>query len=318
MKRLFFIIFFISTITYGQNFSGVDVIAKSYPRYINPQKLADRIQQDFSSDQNRIRAAFIWLTNNIRYDLEKMYRTEKVIQFSFYSEEERLQKIQKIKDDLVNEAFLTKMGVCEEYAQSFKKLADLMSIEAEVLKGNVRSSSLDIGNVPNSTNHAWNSVKLNGKWILLDATWAAGYIFNGNWKKDYNEYFFDINPKKIGRTHHTDDRKWSVVLEQNTIGEFYNQPIYSQGFLKRNLELISPKKGILVINRTNSIVLKIKKLDKAQPVYFAFKGQRYSKKPVIFFEKDTAVITIDNPKKNTELYLFFNRELALEYKVLMQ
>lgn len=294
------------------------MIVKSYPRYSKPQKLADRIQEDFTSDDNKIRAAFIWLANNISYDLEKMYRPEKVIKFSFYSEEERLQKIQKIKDDLVNEAFLTKMGVCEEYAQSFKKLADLMSIEAEVLKGNVRSSSFDIGNVPNTTNHAWNSVKLNGKWILLDATWAAGYIMNGKWKKEYNEYFYDIDPKKIRRTHYADDRKWSVVLEQNTIGEFYNQPIYSQGFLKRNLELISPTSGVLVLSRNKSIVLKIKNLDKEQPVYYAFKGQRYSKKPVIFFEENTTVLTIENPKKNTELYLFFNRELALEYKVQIQ
>ena len=53
-------------------------------------------------------------------------------------------------------------------------------------------------------------------------------------------------------------------------------------------------------------------------LYYTFKGQRYSKEPVITFEENTAVITIENPRKNTELYLFFNRDLALEYKIIMQ
>ena len=53
---------------------------------------------------------------------------------------------------------------------------------------------------------------------------------------EYNEYFFDIDSKKIGRTHYVDNRKWKVVLNQSSLSDFYNQPIYSQGFLKTNLE----------------------------------------------------------------------------------
>tara|TARA_R110001632_G_scaffold139915_1_gene255754 strand:+ start:125 stop:433 length:309 start_codon:yes stop_codon:yes gene_type:complete len=102
------------------------------------------------------------------------------------------------------------------------------------------------------------------------------------------------------------------------LSDFYNQPIYSQGFLKTNLELISSKKGVIAINRSKKIVLKIKNLPQSVQLYYTFKGQRYSKEPVITFEENTAVITIENPRKNTELYLFFNRDLALEYKIIMQ
>tara|TARA_R110000787_G_scaffold250841_1_gene356404 strand:+ start:5367 stop:6323 length:957 start_codon:yes stop_codon:yes gene_type:complete len=318
MKQLLFFFLLITSVINAQDFSRVDAIVKSYPRYTSSQKLVETINKDFNSDSNKVRAAFIWLTQNIRYDLKAFYQPKKVVEFSYFTEEERLQKIQTIKDNIVEKAFLTKMGVCEEYAQSFKKLADLLGIEAQVLKGYVRSSAYDIGRVPNTTNHAWNAVKINGKWILLDATWAAGYLFNGQWKKEYNEYFFDIDSEKIGRTHYVDNRKWKVVLNQSSLSDFYNQPIYSQGFLKTNLELISSKKGVIAINRSKKIIVKIKNLPQSAQLYYTFKGQRYSKEPVITFEENTAVITIENPRKNTELYLFFNRDLALEYKIIMQ
>ena len=143
------------------------------------------ISKDFKDDASRVRAAFRWLTHNIRYDLEEYFEPRKVIEFRYGTEEERLQKLQEIKDKIVKEAFLTKMGVCEEYAQSFKKLMDLMNIEATVVKGYVRNSAYDIGRVPQTTNHAWNAVKIDNRWILLDATWAAGYLYNGKWVKDF-------------------------------------------------------------------------------------------------------------------------------------
>lgn len=316
MKRLLpFFFLFLSVIVYGQDFTTVDNIVKSYPRYINPERLANKISQDFKDDASKVRAAFRWLTHNIRYDLEEYYQPRKVIEFRYSDEEERLQKLQAIKDKIVKDAFLTKMGVCEEYAQSFKKLADLLGIEAQVIKGYVRNSAQEIGRVPRTTNHAWNSVKINDKWILMDATWASGYLYNGKWVKDFNEYFFDIDPKKIERTHYPDDRKWQILLDYNSLESFYNQPIYSQGFLKKNIEVLSPLQGKLVVNRSKKVVLTLKNLAPSDRLFYNYRGQRYSKRPEISFQGNTATVSIENPGRDTELYLFLNRNLALEYTV---
>lgn len=318
MKRLFLLFFFISSVVYGQDFTAIDAIVKSYPRYTKPEQLATKITNDFKDDLSKARAAFRWLTHNIRYDLEEYYEPKKVISFRYGTEEERLQKLQAIKDKIVGDAFLTKMGVCEEYAQSFKKIADLLGIEAQVIKGYVRNTAQEIGRVPNTTNHAWNSAKINNRWILIDATWAAGYLFNGKWQKDFNEYFFAIEPKKIGRTHFPDDKKWQVVLNQNSLIDFYNQPIYSQGFLKTNLEVITPIKGNISVSRSKKVVLKIKNLSASDRLYYNYRGQRYSKQPEISYQGNTATVSIENPGNSTELYLFLNRNLALEYKVTVQ
>lgn len=317
MKRLFTFFFFICISINAQDFSTVDNIVNSYPRYTNPENLASKIASDFKNDTQKARAIFKWLANNIRYNLEEYYNPKISIRYTYTSEDDRLRKIQAIKDKIVKDAFLTKMGVCEEYAQSFKKVADLVGLEAQVIKGNVRNSAREIGQVPRGTNHAWNAVKIDNRWVILDATWAAGFIFNGRWMKKFNGYFFDIDHKKIGRTHYPDDIKWQALLNSGKLDSFYDQPIYAQTFLSTDLELISPKKGSIQLNRTKKVQLKIKNLSPSQRIYYNYKGQRYSKKPEISYEGNVATVSIENPGKNTELYLFLNRFLALEYKVLI-
>lgn len=315
MRQLFILFFFIFSVASAQDFSAIDRVVAAYPRYTNPESLAKRINQDYKDDLSKVRAAFRWLTNNIRYNLEEYYQPRKVIQFKYSTEEERQQKLQAIKDKIIKDAFLTKMGVCEEYAQSFKKLADLMGIEAQVIKGYVRNSAYEIGRVPRSTNHAWNSVKINDRWILLDATWAAGYVFNGRWIRDFNEYYFAVDPKKIGLTHFPDDRRWQIVLDLGSLEDFYNQPIYSQGLLRRGITVLSPKKGNINVKKANNVVLTLQNLSPKDQLFYNYKGQRYSKRPKISFEGNKATVSIENPGTDTELYLFLNRNLALEYKV---
>lgn len=315
MKQLVLLFLFISSVAFSQDFQRIDNIVKSYPKYTQPEQLARKITKDFSDDASRARAAFRWLTHNIRYDLEEYFQPRKVIEFRYGSEEERLQKLQEIKDNIVKEAFLTKKGVCEEYAQSFKKVADLMNIEAMVVKGYVRNSAYEIGRIPSTTNHAWNAVKIENKWILLDATWASGHLYNGKWVKDFNEYFYAIDLKKINRTHYPDDKKWQIVLESGSLENFYNQPIYSHGLLKKKVEVVSPTKGNIYLNRTQNLILKFKNLEVSNQLFYNYRGQRYSKRPEVSFEGNVATVSIENPGRDTELYLFINKNLALEYRV---
>jgi transglutaminase/protease-like cytokinesis protein 3 len=303
---------------FAQDFERIDNIVKSYPKYTQPEQLARKISSDFQDDASKVRAAFRWLTYNIRYDLEEYFEPRKVIQFRYADEEERLQKLQAIKDGIVKEAFLTKMGVCEEYAQSFKKLADLMNIEAIVLKGYVRNSSYDIGRVPQTTNHAWNAVKIQNKWILIDATWASGHLENGKWVKEFNEYFFAMDLNKVTRTHYPDHKRWQIVLNAGSLEDFYNQPIYSNGLLRKNIELLSPTKGNIDVNRSKKVVLKFKNLDPSDRLFYTYRGQRYAKRPEISFTGDVATVALENPGTNTELYFFIGKNLALEYKVFVR
>lgn len=315
MKHLFYFLLFCSITIQSQDFKHIDTIVSSYPNFKKVEDLASKIATDFTSDENKAKAAFYWLTQNIRYNIRLFYSpVKRTYNYSYSSLEEKQQKLQALKDRTVSKAFITKSGVCEEYAQSFKKICDILGLEAEVIKGYVRNSAQEIGKPKNLPDHAWNAVKLNNKWILLDATWAAGYEYNRRWVKDFNSYYYDISGNKIFKTHFPFDDVWVLRFGRMHLSEFYNQPIYGVSFLASKTSLLSPKTGIIPVNTAKEIVLKFKNLNTSSLIHYRFKGQRFSLKPSIYTVGDITTLTIKNAKKNSYLYLFFNKDVALQFK----
>jgi transglutaminase/protease-like cytokinesis protein 3 len=318
MKQHVLLFLFFNLSAFSQNFEKVDSIVSKYARFSKVEDLANQIEKDFSSDANKSRAAFFWLTKNIRYNLREFYNPNKRnYSFRYSSEEEKTEKLQAFKDNLVAETFKNKTGVCEEYAQSFKKICDLLKIKAEVIKGNVRNTADEIGQISNTTNHAWNAVKIDEKWIILDVTWAAGSESNGKWIRDFDDYFYDIPTRKIFKTHYPEDKIWVIRFGRMSEKEFYNQPIYSNTFLRLKANLISPQTGIISLKSSESIVLKFNNLDPKLLILYTLKLSKIPQKPIIISEKNTTTLTIKNPKINTDLVLFIDKKDALHFKIKM-
>ena len=316
IKPLLFFFLLSSFAALSQNFENVDAKVLEYPRFSRVEDLANQIEKDFTKDIDKSRAGFFWLTQNIRYNLRELYNPKKrSYRFRYSSEEEKVQKLQAIKDKLIADTFRNKTGVCEEYAQSFKKICDLLNIEAEVIKGYVRNDAREIGTLPNSTNHAWNAVKINGKWLILDATWAAGHEYNGKWIREFNNYFFDMPTHKIFKTHFPKETIWVLRFGRMSLENFYLQPIYTNTFLGLKADLISPKTGIINLKSSESIDLNFKNLDLSTHIFYTMKGNKYAQKPIIKTEKGISTLTIPNPKRNTDLVLYINKSDALHFKV---
>lgn len=315
MKKLFFLLL-ISCSSFSQNLKKVDAIVDAYPKYTNVEDLAMRIKIDFNLDEDKARAAFYWLATNIRYNLKEFYNpTQKTYRFRYSTEVEKQQKITEATDKIIEATFRTKRGVCEEYAQSFKKICELLHIEAVVIKGYVRNTVSEIDHPKKLPNHAWNAVKLNNKWLLLDATWAAGYAQNGKWIQKFNNYFYNIPKEKIFKTHFPSETIWVLRFGRMTIEEFYKQPIYGQQFLASAALLISPLNGILTLNKNDTIRLKFKNLDHNSAILYTFKNSKYALKPIIKNLDSYTTLNISAPHINTVLHLFMNGENALTFYI---
>ena len=108
-------------------------------------------------------------------------------------------------------------------------------------------------------------------------------------------------------------RTW--LLTKNPISKktYANQPIIGQGFFSKNLQLVSPKKGVL---QSKSTTFQIKNLTKHHIVGYQFKGQKYGKRANVIIQKGIGSFSIDlKGKRNSELYIFIDSEIALEYKI---
>ncbi len=312
-----FVVFFIvfSLNSQAQKFQKVETIVDRYPSYSDVESLADRINTDFDTDTQKAKAAFYWLSKNIRYNLRELYNPRRrSVSFRYSSEAERLQKLQQIRDNLISKAFQTKLGVCEEYAQSFKKICDLMNLEAYVIKGYVRINTNEIGKIPSRTNHAWNVIKLDNRYIILDATWAAGYEFQNRWVRDFNPYYWDIPYQNIFKTHFPKDRIWTLRFGRMGIDEFFNQPLFSNSFFKTEATLLSPTNGILQ-SSDDTFSIQLKNLPSDTEIAYGIQGMRFAQKPIIKRTKDITTLEIQNPKRQSELIIYFNQRDALSFRI---
>jgi transglutaminase/protease-like cytokinesis protein 3 len=314
MRQLFILFFIFNLAIQAQEYKLIDAKVKRYPKYKTAQKLANKIKSDFTNDGDKIRATFVWLAHNIRYDLKEYYTpTSTKISFKYKNEAEKQQKLQAIKDQVVNQMFSSRKSVCEGYAQSFKKVCDLLDIEAVVIKGYARNSTGEIGQIPRTSNHAWNAVKVDLKWQLIDATWAAGYAINNKWEKHFTEYYFYPKPQELLRTHLPDNTIWQLIKNPISRKTYANQPIIGQGFFSKRLQLIMPNKGVL---QSKLIEFKVKNLTKKHVIGYQFKGQKYGKRVNAVIENGIGSFSINlKGKRNSEVYIFIDSEIALEYKI---
>lgn len=315
--RFFFVFFFIYIHSiHTQNYASVDSIVRKYPKLVTATQLAERITNDFSTDQNRVRAVFSWLALNIRYDLQEYFNpNRKRIYYRYRNEAEKQQKIQAIKDRIVHKTLTSRKAVCEGYAQTFNNICTLLGIENEIVKGYVRNSSQSIGHVPNAPNHAWNLVKIDGKLIFIDATWAAGYQIGKKWRRHFNDYYFDISKEKLFFTHFPEQRVLQLRTGNLSIQEFYKQPIYGHTFLRSNLKLISPTTGIISPNKKKVSKIKLKNLTPNQSILYMFSTSKHAKQPAIKIANDISELEIAFPINAKYLYVFIDTELALEFVV---
>lgn len=181
IKILIFLFLFTTLTISSQDLSKVDKVIKSYPYLSSIEELAKKIDFSFNTDLEKAKAAYTWLTLNIVYYKEEtslLKAPESIFYTSKEDLEYRMKWLRRTSDNkVISETFKNRKGVCEGYALIFSKICDLLSIENELIKGYVKILPKQIGSLAKNKNHIWNTVKINGNWVLLDVTFGVGTNF---------------------------------------------------------------------------------------------------------------------------------------------
>ncbi|WP_440881900.1 transglutaminase domain-containing protein [Tenacibaculum sp. C7A-26P2] len=300
----------------GQVNKDYRTIMAGYPKSLSAKSLAAKILKDFSTDRERSEAAFYWVANNIKYNLNVYHNLSPKIGFRYSDEEDKRRKILAIKDSIINHTLQTKTAVCEGYSQTLSAIYTHLGFENIVINGFVRNSIIDIGNIKKEVNHAWNMVKIDDEWKIVDATWAAGSVINGRWQQNYNAYYYDIPKKHYLKTHFPKNRKWKFGNKLSK-EEFYDQPIYSTEFLQTNLELITPLKGVITKKESKELTLKIKNLGTVHKILYVTSTSRYAQKPEVNFNEGIGYVKIKSLRESNRLFIVINGEIHMQFKLLI-
>jgi transglutaminase-like putative cysteine protease len=167
--------------------------------------LAFYLSKGASNEYGKARLAYAWVAKHINYD-DRGYNT------GDYS-------------DLSAEGVLkSRRAVCEGFSNLYKALCDSMGLNAIKISGYAKGYGYTNGSKFSETDHAWNAVKINGKWQLVDVTWGEGYgkTVNGKLKsiKKYDPYWFATDPYEFIFKHYPEIKSLQFISSPITKEQF--------------------------------------------------------------------------------------------------
>lgn len=175
--------------------SAVDAYARSLP-FCGEKNLlciTDSLTNPFTTDLEKGRAIFIWITEFIEYDCASLNRPEAEPESALHPLYYTWQQSQLI--------LRTRRTRCDGFAFMFTTMCRLAGIYATTLEGYARFAGRKIDPATVQPNHAWNAACFDGEWYESDATAAAGQCENGKFLRIYGSEFFRMNDQLLERLY---------------------------------------------------------------------------------------------------------------------
>lgn len=276
LRRIVFVLFLLTVFCpeglYAQKYNAIDKVVLTYPKYFNStEDLAQRIQKDFRSDYDKARAIYSWIALNIKYDYQAYLKPPEVVSFSYRTEAEKQNQIALIKEKTWQKAFNSDKAVCEGFTLLYQRLAALVGLKSQVIRGDSKRALSDIGREKSYSNHAWNIVEVDGKWLLLDVTWGQGY-YDTNRKTMVNHFtsvYFDTDPKYFFAKHFPDSGTY--LNRKLNKDDFLNGPLIFDQTIAGDYEIVKPKSGVIQAQVGDRLFFKIKNISKSDRLYYVNK-----------------------------------------------
>ncbi|HMK04087.1 MAG TPA: transglutaminase domain-containing protein [Ferruginibacter sp.] len=167
---------------------------------VSVDALASYIKQNYNSDSARIRAIYLWVTNNISYDVPRLLARE---------------QRNSTPAQAAAETLTSRTAVCQGYADLFVALSNAAGIHAVEISGYGKQR----GKI-SETAHAWAAAPIDGVWYLFDPTWGAGYVRNESFVKRFTDNFYKVSPEKFIADHMPFDPMYQFLSYPLTNREF--------------------------------------------------------------------------------------------------
>jgi transglutaminase/protease-like cytokinesis protein 3 len=227
--------------------------------FTSPATLAKFLIASDTTDRQKVRSIFKWITDNIAYNVKSFQNRGQAFSTDYWLEEDDdTTAILKPLNERVSEMVLKRRtAVCDGYARLFKSLCDYAGIRCETITGYTKTYINRIG-VQFKSNHKWNAVFIDTKWYLLDATWASGYInYRDEFEREYNAHYFLTPPDEFILDHYPEDLRWALLPEPPTFKEFNYTPFKTAAFNRNYILSFKPENGIIEASVGDSIKIEL-------------------------------------------------------------
>lgn len=242
------------------------------------RKFGQEIQREFPDSLKRLKAAYLWVIENLTYDCVGLKN--------------------KNARWALDSVLKSKKALCAGYVNVFRNLCDAAGLECIDIQGFGRSGMDDLILKRDSfaMNHTWNAVKLAGRWQLIDVTWASGFTGDDckHFTRHRNDWYFCTDPRKFVWDHYPKDSSWQLIDQSIDWVEFRSYPLLFPG---------------VVENRLNDFYPRIAKLYKIQgdTVRFQFATDKLYNRIIISSKKYPDLYRMDPIDSQKDLYTYVYR-----------
>ena len=180
-------LFWVSGYIYTQHTTNGELTSMEFaPKYTMEREERDQIQQQIDASVEELLAGISMTASD--YEKAK-YVFEILVQNVDYD-------VSAENSQNIISTFLNRATVCQGYACGTQYLLRLLGIQSVIVTGNANGES-----------HAWNLVRLDGKYYYMDTTWGnSRYLNNSSEMEKYVNYnYLAITSEEIRRTHTIDD-----------------------------------------------------------------------------------------------------------------
>lgn len=317
VKQIFIAIinlFFIYSVSKSQEFEYIDKKVLNYPKsFVSIESLSNLINNDFSKPVHRVRAIYTWLAVNVKYDSEKKNKLK--YGYNYYGWDVKNLEKKEFEYQVAKKIFLAKKGVCWDYANLFKVLCEFCSIECVIISGTAKTTKDEIGRYPVQTDHAWNAVKINNQWKLMDVTWTANYYKYDSTvvsKPLFNLYFF-TDPEHFFTKHYPKSDNWLLI--KKTPKEFAELPLFHRAYYFTSAKIVGPLKGEIILGKDRLVKIVLKNTKDVR-VSFKFDFEKTSKRIKPRLKNDLCIYetTLGNVIVNY-LTIYIDNQPFVTYKI---
>ena len=203
----------ISTLGFSQSdYSEIDINSKTVPDSLTDNiQIADYLTKGLETDIDKARAIYIWIAHNIKYDLTQINSG----------------KCYDSDQEIINEVLNERQGVCQHYSELFLAMSKSVGLESHLISGYTRDI---FGNIADLS-HAWNGIRIDSNYYMIDVTLAAGYELKGKYVHKFRDDYFLKSPKEFIRDHMPFDPIW----------QFLDNPIDNNDFINKDFSRLETK-----------------------------------------------------------------------------
>jgi len=205
------------------NYDKIDAHALAAPASAEQsiESLAAYLIEPAANEQEKARAIFRWICQNIDYDLGSYFTG-------------------RLSSTKSEDVLKSRSSVCSGYSDLFSALAEEAGLETVEIRGYGKGYSYRPGQrFAGPYNHAWNAVKINGSWHLMDPTWGAGYLGkDGKYHRWFDDHYFMTQPEQFIYDHLPEEESWQLLDRPLSQAQFEELVYVESDFFNLGLKVI--------------------------------------------------------------------------------